>query len=1230
VICATCSTENPPDTKFCLNCGSRMGCPTCGSPIVPGAHFCGNCGTRLIAGDDAGRASVSTASGSAGGPAIGAGPATRPGGVGTGAAHTTERRVVNVLFADLVGFTTISATRDPETIRELQSRYFERTREIVGRYGGVVEKFIGDAVMALWGAPTAHEDDAERAVRAALDLVEMVPVIGREMNIDLQLRAGVLTGEAAVQVGSESEGMVTGDMVNTAARLQSVAQPGTVLVGEATRLAAGEAITFEAAGEQMLKGKEAPVAAWRALRVVAERGGARRPDAIEPPFVGRNEELRFLKEQFHATGREGKARLVSLVGQAGIGKSRLAWELEKYLDGVVENVWWHRGRSPSYGEGVTFWALSEMFRRRAGLAEGDDADTTRRAVAAMMKQHVPDETERAWIEPRILVLLGVGEATQGGSAELFAAWRTFFERLATTGTVAIVIEDLQWSDDGLLDFLEHLLDWGRSSPIFVLTLARPELLDRRPGWGTDRRGAMAMRLDPLPAPAMRELLDGIAPGLPERVVARILERADGIPLYAVETVRMLVAKGQLVERDGHLAAASDAPGGLNLADLEVPPTLQALVAARLDALPPADHSLLQDAAVLGQSFTVEALSAMSGEPPETLLPRLTALVRREILTLETDPRAPTRGQHAFVQALLREVAFSTLSRRERRARHLTAARYFESIGDEEMAGVIATHFVEAYRAAPEGPEGEAVATQARISLLATAERADALGAIVQAIDTLGSALEVTPDSAQRARLLERIGRLQTFHSDWEAGFANLASAVDAYTKLGDRTGVLRASGVLIGEYMAAGRVTDAEKLTAEIHGELEALVASALEQRADANREDLKAAALLAETMARLDFRRQHYEDSVRWADRSLALAEPLRLDETIAMALVTKGTSMGLNGDLRQGSALLEGAAVDATAHRQNLAALRALNNLASFTTGTDPRASLERTRLGVATVRRLGLRSFDTYHASNAVGAGEPTGEWVWVREAIGAMLEGERERAETEWLEHCRDFASVWTGTPDVARVEHLLANARKDNDLQGVRNLPSVLARFAFAAGDPLRSLQLVEPFLHDPVLPGAWDFEWFCRFAVRAGRPDVGRQLLELAGAGPGGVVDHHLEVLRAGLAAIEGRREDAVALYRSGLAGYRSFGLRFSLAVTILDMATLLGADDPVVRSLLEEARGILEDLEARNVLAMLDALEAGSDNAGATKARQRQSIVTTSIGSDRPLSSSLRTPDER
>ncbi len=1164
-----------------------MGCLTCGSAIVAGALFCGNCGTRLVAG------------------ASDAAPAAAP-GPGAATTRTTERRVVNVLFADLVGFTALSSSRDPETVREIQSNYFERTREIVGRYGGVIEKFIGDAVMALWGAPTAHEDDAERAVRAALDLVEMVPVLGREMGVELQLRAGVLTGEAAVDVGAEAEGMVTGDMVNTASRLQSAAAPGTVLVGEATRLAAGDAISFESAGGQVLKGKAEPVPAWRAMRVVAERGGARRPDAIEPPFVGRAEELRFLKEQFHATGREGRARLVSLVGQAGIGKSRLAWELEKYLDGVVEQVWWHRGRSPSYGEGVTFWALSEMFRRRAGLAEGDDAETTRHAVATMLSQHVPDEAEREWMEPRILVLLGVGEATAGGSAELFAAWRTFFERVATTGTVALVIEDLQWSDDGLLDFLEHLLDWGRTSPIFVLTLARPELLDRRQGWGTDRRGATAMRLDPLPDAAMRELLDGVAPGLPPRIVARILERADGIPLYAVETIRMLVAKGQLVEDDGHLAVASDGSGtGLNLGDLEVPPTLQALVAARLDSLPPTDRSLLQDAAVLGQSFTVEALTAMSGEPLEALVPRLTALVRREILTLETDPRAPTRGQHAFVQALLREVAFSTLSKRERRARHLTAARYFESLGDDEVAGVVATHFVEAFRAAPEGPEGEAVATQARISLLATAERAGDLGAIGQAVDALGSALEVTPDPAQRARLLERIGRLQTNHSDWEPGYANLNAAVDAFAALGDRIGVIRATGHLIAEHLSAGRIADAEKLAAGIQEEAEALVLAAVERGPGADREVGEGAARFAEVMARLEFRRRRWADSIRWADRALSLGEPLRFDEVLGMAMVTKGTSMAAAGQMREGIALLEGAVLDATAHRQNPAALRGLNNLASMTAEIDPRASLERTRLGMAAVRRLGLRSFDAYHAGNAVGACERIGEWAWLHEAVSGLLAGDPERGETEYLESSRDFCTAWTGLPDVARGERLLARAARDNDSQSEWSHSSFLGRCAFAAGDAARALDLVEPFFRY-ANEGDFnsDFDMVGRFALHAGQLDMARRVLELAGGGPGGAADHDLEVVRAGIAALEGHRDEAVTLYRAALAGYRAFGLRFSLALAVFDMAVFLGLDDPATRSVIDEGRGILEELGARSLLARLDDLGNGDVGRVATSGR--------------------------
>ncbi len=307
-----------------------------------------------------------------------------------------ERRLVSVLFADLVGFTPFAAERDAEEVRETLTRYFELASGVIGQYGGTVEKFIGDAVMAVWGAPTAHEDDAERAVRAALELVDAV----RSLGPTIQARAGVLTGEAAVTIGATNQGMVAGDIVNTAARLQSAAAPGVVLVGETTQRAASGSIVFEAAGDQSLKGKAAPVPAWRAVRVVAERGGRNRSDTLEAPFVGRDEELRLLKDLFQATSREGRPRLVSVIGPAGIGKTRLAWEFLKYVDGLVERVWWHAGRSPAYGDGITFWALGEMIRGRAGLVETDDEATTRARIAASVREHVPDPDEAAGSSPR--------------------------------------------------------------------------------------------------------------------------------------------------------------------------------------------------------------------------------------------------------------------------------------------------------------------------------------------------------------------------------------------------------------------------------------------------------------------------------------------------------------------------------------------------------------------------------------------------------------------------------------------------------------------------------------------------------------------------------------------------------------------------------------------------------------------------------------------------------------
>ncbi|MDQ2689664.1 MAG: AAA family ATPase, partial [Chloroflexota bacterium] len=689
MICANCGTENEPGRKFCGECGHRLAvaCPNCGTANAPGTKFCGECGTGL-AEADAPRATPST-------------PAT-------------ERRLVSVLFADLVGFTTMSEARDAEDVRALLASYFETSRAIVERYGGTVEKFIGDAVMAVWGTPTAQEDDAERAVRAALELVDAA----RRLSPDLALRAAVHTGEAVVTIGAAGMGMVAGDLVNTASRLQSIAEPGTVLVGEGTQRAASNAIAFEPAGEHELKGKATPVPAFRALRVVAQRGGVGRSEQLEPPFVGRDAELQLIKDFYHATAHEPGPRLVSVMGQAGIGKSRLAWEFLKYIDGVTEDVYWHQGRSPAYGEGISFWALGEMVRMRIRSGEADDEAATRERLAATLEAFVPDPDERRSLEEPLLHLLGIGDGKSRERGQLFLAWRSFFERIAEAGPVVMVFEDLQWADDGLLDFIEELITWSRGRSIYVITLARPELLDRRPTWGAGQRSFTSLNLAPLSEESMAALLAGLVPGLPEPVVRQIVTRAEGIPLYAVETVRTLLNDGR-IERVGD----GFRPVG-DLTTLAVPESLQALIAARIDALPAAERTLVQDASVLGLSFADAALRAVARSAPADLEAMLQHLARREIFTRDEDPRSPERGQYRFVQGLLREVAYGTLSRDERRARHLAAARFFEALGDDELAGVLAQHYLEAYQAHPHGPEG---ALQVAVCAARRAELEGALG-----------------------------------------------------------------------------------------------------------------------------------------------------------------------------------------------------------------------------------------------------------------------------------------------------------------------------------------------------------------------------------------------------------------------------------------------------------------------------------------------------------------------
>jgi len=772
-VCSSCGTSNREGRKFCSACGTplEVGCPACGAAFDPGDAFCGECGSPL-----------------------GATPApARPAAVAP-AAPTAERRLVSVLFADLVGFTTLSERRDPEEVRELLSRYFDTCRRLIELYGGMVEKFIGDAVMAVWGTPTATEDDAERAVRAALDLVAAVSALGDEIGApELAARAGVLTGEAAVNLAAVGEGMVAGDLVNTAARIQSAAQPGTVLVGDSTRRASELTVVYEDAGQHELKGKEESQQLYRALRVAAGRRGALKSSGLEAPFVGRDRELRLVKELFHASADEQTAHLVSVLGIAGIGKSRLGWEFYKYFDGLADTVYWHRGRCLAYGEGVTYWALADMIRMRARISEDDDEATAHAKLDATLSEHLLDADERAFVEPKLAHLLGLGE--EGASHErhdLFAAWRVFFERLAATYPTVLLFEDLQWADSSLLDFVEYLLEWSRSSALFVVTHARPELLERRPGWGAGHRNFTSLHLGALPEQAMGELLDGFVPGLPGDLRAQILARAEGVPLYAVETVRMLLDRGLLVQEGPVYRPTGEIP------TLAVPETLHGLVASRLDGLPDQERRLLQDAAVLGKTFTPRALAAVSGTPEAGLDAVLNGLVRKEILGVQADPNSPEHGQYGFLQDLLRHVAYETLSKRERRARHIAAAEYLEQAyaSEDEIAEVVASHYVDAHAAMPEAEDATALRVRAQNALVRAADRAESLGAPAETIRYLAAAADLAVDDAERAALDERAGWLARYIPDWEAAERLLSSALELFERAGDVHASARVSGRL--------------------------------------------------------------------------------------------------------------------------------------------------------------------------------------------------------------------------------------------------------------------------------------------------------------------------------------------------------------------------------------------------------------------------------------------------
>ncbi len=1168
--CPSCGADNRPERKFCASCGSALGwhCGSCGASNLPDERFCGECGARrpeagAVAAPSAARDATGATASAATGPA---GPTAAPG----------ERRLVSVLFADLVGFTSLSGELDIEAVRDLQSAYFDAARTVIERYGGTVEKFIGDAVMAIWGYPTAHEDDAERAVRAALDVVDAVTALGESHRMpSLAARAAVGTGEAAVTLGAVGQGMVTGDLVNTAARLQGAADPGTVVVDEATQDATLRSIALEPLGGLALKGKDGPVAAWRAAGVVAGRHGAGRAEGVEAPFVGRRTELRALKDALAATSAEGRARLVALVGQAGIGKSRLAWELEKYVDGISETVYWHRGRSPAYGEGVAYWALGEMVRERAGIAESDDAGASAAKLDAMLETYVDDPGERRWLLPHLRILLGLDEQAGGDRTEQFAAWRRLFEAISERGTTALVFEDIHWADDGLLDFIDSLLEWSRERPVLVVALARPDLLERRPGFGATSRNALRLHVDPLTADEMRELLEHLSPDLPESSVAAILERAEGIPLYAIELVRMLRGGG------GETVDPSR---------LEIPPTLQALVGARLDALEADDRSLVQVAAVLGQSFTLPALVAVADQPADVLEPRLRSLVRREILVVDVDPRSPERGQYGFVQSVIREVALSTLSRRDRRARHLAAARYFESLGDEELAPVLAAHYLDAYRAAPDDEQGAAIKAQARLAVRAAADRAGRLHNYEQAIRGLADAMALTDEDAERAAILLRQAELAEAGARTQDAYRLIELARAAFEGVGDTHGALTSTALQGRIELSDGHVEEAATLLGQSLEGLDPTV-------------DPDVYARLASLLARAHMLANRYPAALEWAERALATAGPARLTEVIADALNTRGVLLQEAGRLDEALLLIRAAIQLAADNHHSHAELRARYNMAGRIYADDPRKAADVIHGAIEVATRTGRRDWQALATTFAAVIDEGIGEWDLALRNLDEIAEvvdpSELEAdaiAARAAIEARRGDRAAW---PTAARrIEQMLEGS---SNTQWVGVYVSYATDMAISEGrlrDALTEASRIES--------GNWLYfmtQLRARAALRVGDLTEARAAAAVPAlnAEVGRLRDLERRAISGGIAALEGRRDDAVSMLLEATRGLRALDCPLMLADTLLDAVHVLEPDDPAVPAMADEARAIYERLGARVLLERLDEALARPGTAGRT-----------------------------
>jgi class 3 adenylate cyclase/tetratricopeptide (TPR) repeat protein len=787
--------------------------------------------------------------------------------------------VITVLFADLAGFTSHTEKADPEDVRERLTVYHGRVRDMVEGFGGRIEKLMGDGVFAEFGSTQAHEDDPERAVRSALRIQEAVEDLNEARpDLELSVRIAVTTGEAVIQLGEHADReRIIGDVVNTASRLQQVAPPGGVVMDERTQRSTAFTIETRPLEPVEVKGKTGAIPLWLATGVRSRFGVA--VDAEETAvFVGRRHELELITDAFNRAVSRATPLLVTVVGEPGAGKSRLLHEFYRWIDSRTDLVWWRQGRCLPYGEGITFWALGEIVKSQAGILESEPAHEAAKKLTVAIEALFDNPEEARWLNSRLAPLVGASKV-DAPKEELFAAWTRFFESMAAIRPLVMVVEDLHWADDTMLEFIEHLRDEATDAPILMICTARPELFTNRPQWGGGSRDSLTIGLAPLSPMETAELAAALSkrPVMPASAQQALLERSGGNPLYVTEYVRLAAEKGLL----DHLGDDKDLP---------LPTSVQAIIAARLDLLSAEEKSLLLTASVIGKVFWIGALAELMGSQPEAVRTVAKHLVANDFLRSVRRSSMFGQEEFAFAHVLTRDVAYSQLPKKQRAALHEAMGSWLEA-GEraEDVPELLAYHYATALELQP-ASNPEQVERLFRTLMLA-GERTRSLDA-VRAAEYYKRASAVAPDADARGRAL--LAYANNAFASGEAVIGTINESIGLLRQVGNRDAELEA-------WVVKGRI---EWWTGDAAATDEDAKA-ALELAADLPPSPAVASAIV--WAAAIQQLRGHEPEAIELADQAISMAQMVGATDTYARALVIRASALVQMGDLSEVDAMAE-----------------------------------------------------------------------------------------------------------------------------------------------------------------------------------------------------------------------------------------------------------------------------------------------------------------------------------